>query len=34
VTITVTSTSLLALDGQLTVNPGGQSVTVLLSVGL
>jgi hypothetical protein len=34
VTITVTSTSLLGLDGQLTVNPGGQSVTVLLSVGL
>ena len=34
VTITVTSTSLLGLDGQLTVNPGGKSVTVLLSVGL
>jgi RNA polymerase sigma factor (sigma-70 family) len=34
VTITVTSTSLLALDGQLTVSPGGQGVTVLLSIGL
>ncbi len=34
VTITVTSTSLVALDGQLTVNPGGQTITVLLSVGL
>jgi RNA polymerase sigma factor (sigma-70 family) len=34
VTVTVTSTSLLALDGQLTVNPGGQTVTVVLSVGL
>jgi len=34
VTITVTSTSLLGLDGQLAVNPGGHSVTVLLSVGL
>jgi RNA polymerase sigma factor (sigma-70 family) len=34
VTIAVTSTSLLGLDGQLTVNPGGQSVTVLLSVGV
>ena len=34
VTITVTSTSLIALDGQLTVNPGGQTITVLLSVGL
>ena len=33
-TVTVTSTSLLALDGQLTVNPGGQTVTVVLSVGL
>jgi RNA polymerase sigma factor (sigma-70 family) len=34
VTVTVTSTSLLSLDGKLTVNPGGQGVTVLLSVGL
>ena len=34
VTITVTSTSLVALDGQLTVNPGGQTITVLLSIGL
>jgi RNA polymerase sigma factor (sigma-70 family) len=34
VTITVTSTSLVALDGTLTVNPGGQTVTVVLSVGL
>ena len=34
VTITVTSTSLVALGGQLTLNPGGQTITVLLSVGL
>jgi RNA polymerase sigma factor (sigma-70 family) len=34
VTITVTSTSLVALDGQLTVNPGGQTITVVLSVSL
>jgi len=34
VTVTVTSTSLVALDGQLTVNPGGRTVTVLLSIGL
>jgi len=34
VTITVTSTSLVALDGQLTVNPGGQTITVVLSTGL
>ena len=34
VTITVTSTSLVAVDGQLTVNPGGQTITVLLSIGL
>jgi RNA polymerase sigma factor (sigma-70 family) len=34
VTITVASTSLVALGGQLTVNPGGQTITVLLSVGL
>jgi len=33
-TITVTSTSLVALDGQLTVNAGGQTITVLLSLGL
>jgi RNA polymerase sigma factor (sigma-70 family) len=33
-TVTVTSTSLIALDGQLTVNPGGQAVTIVLSVGL
>jgi hypothetical protein len=34
VRITVTSRSLVALDGQLTVNPGGQTVTVVLTVGL
>ena len=34
VTITVTSTSLVALAGQLTVNPGGQAITVVLSLGL
>ena len=34
VTITVSSTSLVALDGQLTVNPGGETITVLLSLGL
>jgi hypothetical protein len=34
VTITVTSTSLVALDGQITVNPGGHTVTVVLSVGV
>jgi RNA polymerase sigma factor (sigma-70 family) len=34
VTITVTSTSLVALNGQLAVNPGGQTVTVVLSVSL
>jgi RNA polymerase sigma factor (sigma-70 family) len=33
-TITVTSTSLVAVNGQLTVNPGGQTITVLLSIGL
>jgi hypothetical protein len=32
--ITVTSTSLVALDGHLTVNPGGQTITVVLSLGL
>jgi hypothetical protein len=34
VTVTVTSTSRVALDGQLIVNPGGQTVTVVLSTGL
>jgi RNA polymerase sigma factor (sigma-70 family) len=34
VTVTVTSTSLVALNGQLTVNPGGQTITVILSVSL
>ena len=34
VTITVTSKSLVALDGQLTVNPGGHTITVVLSIGL
>jgi RNA polymerase sigma factor (sigma-70 family) len=34
VRITVTSTSLVALDGHLTVNPGGQTITVVLSIGL
>jgi RNA polymerase sigma factor (sigma-70 family) len=34
VTVTVTSTSLVAVDGQLTVNPGGHTITVVLSVGL
>ena len=34
VTITVTSTSLVALNGQLTVNPGGQVITVVLSISL
>ena len=34
VTITVTSTSLIALAGQLTVSPGGQAITVVLSIGL
>ena len=34
VTITVTSTSLVALAGQLTGNPGGQTITVLLSIGM
>ncbi len=34
VTITVTSTSLVALDGQLTVNPGGRTITVVLTVSL
>jgi RNA polymerase sigma factor (sigma-70 family) len=34
VTITVTSTSLVTLGGKLTVNPGGQTITVALSPGL
>jgi RNA polymerase sigma factor (sigma-70 family) len=34
VRITVTSTSLVALDGHLTVNPGGETITVVLSIGL
>jgi len=34
VTITVTSTSLVALDGQLTVNPGGHTITVVISISL
>ena len=33
-TITVTSTSLVALNGKLTVNPGGQTITVVLSISL
>ncbi len=33
-TITVTSNSLVVLDGTLTVNPGGHTVTVVVSVGL
>ena len=34
VTITVSSTSLVALNGQLTVNPGGRAITVVLSISL
>jgi RNA polymerase sigma factor (sigma-70 family) len=34
VTITVTSTSLVTLHGTLTVNPGGQTITVVLSLGV
>ena len=34
VTVTVTSRSLIALDGQLTVNPGDRTVTVVLSIGV
>ena len=34
VTVTVTSTSLVALNGQLTVNPGGHSITVVLTISL
>jgi hypothetical protein len=34
VTITVTSTSLVALTGQLTVNPSGHAITVVLTISL
>jgi RNA polymerase sigma factor (sigma-70 family) len=34
VTITVTSTSLVALNGQLTVNPGGHVIIVVLTISL
>jgi RNA polymerase sigma factor (sigma-70 family) len=34
VTVTVTSTSLVALNGQLTVNPGAHTIAVVLSVSL
>jgi RNA polymerase sigma factor (sigma-70 family) len=34
VTITVTSTSLVALDGTLTVNPGGHAITVVVTISL
>jgi hypothetical protein len=34
VTITVASGSLVALDGQLMVNPGGQTITVVFTIGL
>ena len=34
VTITVTSISLVALNGQLTVNPGGQVITVSIDISL
>jgi RNA polymerase sigma factor (sigma-70 family) len=33
-TITVTSSSLITLDEQLTINPGGYTVTVVLSISL
>ena len=33
-TITVTSNSLVAVAGQLTVNPGGHAITVAISVSL
>ena len=33
-TITVTATRPIALDGRLTVDPGGQTITVALSLGL
>jgi hypothetical protein len=34
VTITVTATSLVALNTQLTINPGGQVVTVLVTLSV
>jgi hypothetical protein len=34
VTVTVTSDSLVAVDGQLTINPGGHAVTVVVSLKL
>jgi hypothetical protein len=34
VTITVTTTSPVALNGQLTVNPGGHAITVVLTISL
>ena len=34
VTITVSSKSLVALDGKLTVNPGGLTITVVLTISL
>jgi hypothetical protein len=34
VTITVTSASLVTLNDQLTVNPGGYTVTVVLNISL
>jgi RNA polymerase sigma factor (sigma-70 family) len=34
VTITVTSTSLIALNGTLTVNPGGHAITVVVTISL
>jgi hypothetical protein len=33
VTVTIAVTGLVTLDAQLTVNPGGQQVTVLLGLG-
>jgi hypothetical protein len=33
-TVTVTSTSVVALAGNLTVNPGGRTVTVVLTISL
>jgi hypothetical protein len=33
VTVTITVTGLVTLDARLTVNPGGQQVTVLLGLG-
>ncbi len=34
VTVTVTATSLIALDTKLTINPGGEVVTVLVTISL